>query len=193
MPNVVTPVFRVSYPAVFKPKLNKLSQKQEFSVQALFPAGEKLEGLKKAAQAAVIEKWGQDKNKWPKNLRLPFKTQDEKTDSETGKSFLPPGYTKGAYMLDLKAAQKPGLVDANVQPILDESEFYPGCYAKASVSVFAYDKAGNRGVSFGLVNIQKVKDGDPLGGRTRAEDDFAPVEGFNDETSEGSSTDGLFG
>jgi hypothetical protein len=72
--------------------------------------------------------------------------------------------------------QKPGVVDEKVQPIVEEGEIYGGCYVRASLSVYAYDQSGNKGVSFGLRNIQKVGDGEAFGGRTRAEDDFTPVD-----------------
>lgn len=184
----LTPVFRVSYPSVFKPRLNKLSGKEEYSLEALFPLEKDmssddkkaLQGLKKAVEEAVINKWGPEKAKWPKNIRLPFKMQDEKENEEG----LRAPYQKGAMFLRLKSDLKPGLVDQNVNDIIDTSDFYPGCYARASVNAFAYDQAGNRGVSLSLANIQKVKDGDPLGGRTKPEHDFAPIESSDSSATE---------
>ncbi len=175
MPNILTPVFRVSYPNVMKPKLNNLSGKQEYSLEALFPIDADISALKAAAKAAIVEKWGEDQTKWPKNLRNPIKKQGERTKEIDGKTVLPEPYVDGAFYLSLKSTQKPGLVNEQVEDIIDASEFYAGCFARATVSVYAYDQAGNRGVGFGLMNIQKVKDGDPLGSRTRAQDDFAPV------------------
>jgi hypothetical protein len=67
-------------------------------------------------------------------------------------------------------------VDRSVQPILDSSEVYSGCYARVSINAFAYNTNGNRGISFGLNHVQKTRDGDFLGGRTRAEDDFEALE-----------------
>jgi hypothetical protein len=178
----VTPVGRVSYPYVFKAQVNKLSGQEEFSLQLLFPAGTDLTILKKLEEAAKEAKWGKDKKKWPKNLRSPIRSQDdkEKTD-DNGNSFMPPGYEKGGVYLNLKSKNKPQVVDAEpdefgtLKHITEETEFYPGCWARVSVSAFAYDQAGNRGVSFALNNIQKVKDGDRLGGVSRAEDDFKPI------------------
>jgi hypothetical protein len=63
-------------------------------------------------------------------------------------------------------------VDAAVQPIMEEGEFYAGCYARATISPYAYDKAGNRGVAFGLRNIQKIADGEPFSGKSKPENDF---------------------
>jgi hypothetical protein len=63
-------------------------------------------------------------------------------------------------------------VDADLNPILDSTEFYSGCYGRASINFFAYNTAGNRGIGCGLNNLQKLDDGEPLSGRSRPEDDF---------------------
>ncbi len=175
MANINTPTFRVSYPNVFKPKRNDLNGKDEFSIVALFKKGEDLSALKAAAQKAIVDKWGPDKAKWPTNLRSPFRLQEERAKEVDGKRILPAGHEEGAVFLNLKSAQRPGVVDQNVQDILEESQFYAGCWARASINAYAYDQKGNRGVSFGLGNIQKVRDGDPLGNRARPEQDFAPI------------------
>lgn len=173
MANVMTPEFRASYPKVFKPEVNQLSKKTEYSVVALFKKGEDLSALKKAAEDALVEELGADKTKWPKNLKTPFRDQADKEKD----GVMPAGHEKGAIFMTLKTQQKPGVVDANVQPIIDEADFYAGCYARATVRARYYDQAGNKGVAFYLQNIQKVKDGEPLSGRAAAESEFAPVAG----------------
>lgn len=67
--------------------------------------------------------------------------------------------------------QRPGLVDRNKQPILTEEEFYPGCWARATVTAYSYDNVG-KGVAFGLHNIQKLGDDENFTGRVAAEEDF---------------------
>lgn len=187
MANLVTPVGRVSYPQVFTAKKNDLNGKDEYSLVLLFDKGADLSALKAAAAAAVIKKWGEDKTKWPANIRTPFRDQGERM--KDGK--LPLGYEAGSIFITLKSSQRPGLVDQNVQDIIEQADFYAGCYARCTVGVYAYDQKGNRGVSFGLGNIQKVKDGDPLGGgRTKPQDDFAPIEGLAVSSSDAT---GLFG
>ena len=174
--NIMTPEFRVSFPNVFRPqKPLKDGDEPKYGMTMLFPKGADLSKLKAAAKEAIKEKWG---DKPPKNLRSPFRDQGEKEFD---------GYEDGAIFITATSKQKPGLVDASVQPIIDESEFYPGCYARATIRAFAYDKAGNRGVAFGLQNVQKTRDGDPLGGRTRPENDFEPV-----AAEEGGSDDDIF-
>lgn len=174
---MLTPKFRVSFPTVFKPRLNKLNNQEEYGLVALFEKGEDLSGLKAAVIEACEKKWGPDKKKWPKNLRNPLRDQADKAKDIDGKQVLPPGHEEGAFFLNLKSKQRPQVVDQNVQDIIDQSDFYPGCYARASVQAYAYDHAGNRGVAFGLNNIQKVADGEPFGGKTNATDDFSAIAG----------------
>lgn len=189
MSNIMTPQFRVSYPNVFKPKRNELNGKDEYSLVALFPKGADLSGLKKAAQEAIAEKWGPDQKKWPKNLRTPFRNQSEKAtvDEATGRTVYPAGMEDGGIFMNLKSNQKPGLVNERVEDIISETEFYAGCWARATVRAYAYDNKGNCGVSFGLQNIQKMKDGEPLGSRTKPQDDFAPIEGAGEVGKDASS------
>jgi hypothetical protein len=181
MSNIITPKFRASYANVFTaqavtnddgtPKMKNGAQVMEYSVQALFPLDADLSALKAAAQAAAKEKWG---DKIPKTLRSPFRT--EKQDGS-----LPDGLDEGAVFMNFKTNVKPGLVDASNQDIIDSTEFYSGCYARASVRAYAYGGPGTSfapGIAFGLQNIQKLGDGEPLGGvRVKASDEFAPVEG----------------
>ena len=63
-------------------------------------------------------------------------------------------------------------MDAQVQPVLNQAEVYSGCYGRISVTFYGFNNNGNRGIAAGLGNIQKLRDGEPLGGRTRAADDF---------------------
>lgn len=166
--NVMTPEFRVSFPYVFRPSKPMAGSQSDpkYTITALFAKGADIAPLKLAVKEAATEKWGADKTKWPKNLRDPFRDQGEK-DFE--------GYEEGAVFITATSKQRPGLVDAKVQDIIEEKDFYPGCYARATVRAFAYDQAGNRGVAFGLQNVQKLRDGEPLGGRTRPSDDFQAV------------------
>ena len=73
---------------------------------------------------------------------------------------------------------QPQIVDQNVQPITDESQVYSGCYGRVSVNFYAFNTNGNRGVAAGLGNIQKLRDGEALGGGVSAVADFgAPTGG----------------
>lgn len=193
--NIMTPEFRASFVNVFRPgKPVQEGQEPKYSIVALFapgldlgkPAYGTLISLKQAVLDAVTEKWGPNKEDWPSGLRLPFRKQGEKKYD---------GYVEDGIYITATSKQKPGLVDASNIDIIDEHEFYSGCYARATVRAFAYDKAGNRGVAFGLQNVQKLRDGDPLSGRMKAQDEFEPVVTDDDQgTGEaGPSIDDLLG
>ncbi len=123
--------------------------------------------LKALIRAAVEAKFP-DPTKRPKNLKNPLRDGDEdKPDTD--------GYA-GHFFATARSKMKPGLVDANVKPIISQDLFYAGCYARATVTAFYYDKAGNKGVALSLQNVQKLRDGEPFSGRSKAEDDFGPVE-----------------
>jgi len=162
---VMTPEFRVSFPAVFKPRSAAEGQKEKYSISMLFPKTTDLTPLKLAVRKAIEGKWGTDQAKWPKGLRLPFRDGNEKDYD---------GY-KDTVFCTASSEQKPGLVDQNVEDIIDQGEFYGGCYARATINAFAYDKAGNKGVAFGLRNIQKIRDGAAFSGKTDPKDDFDAI------------------
>jgi hypothetical protein len=78
-------------------------------------------------------------------------------------------------MIFIKASssRRPKVVDINVQEIIDRDQVYAGCYVRASVNCYCYDQLGNRGVAFGLLNLQKVRDGEAFGVTSKPEDDFS--------------------
>ncbi|OQB25381.1 MAG: hypothetical protein BWY11_00429 [Firmicutes bacterium ADurb.Bin182] len=78
-----------------------------------------------------------------------------------------------AYFINANATTAPGIVDADRNPILTRSEVYSGVYGRASISFYAFNSNGNKGIACGLNNLQKVRDGEPLGGKVSAESDFA--------------------
>lgn len=183
--NAVTPIFRVSYPNVFKPKFNSLSKKQEYSIQALFPKGTDLAPMKLAAAEACMKKWGVDKSKWPSNLKNPFRDQADRAKN----GVLPDGCEAGAIFCTFKSDSQPAIRDAaNVSFITEPSKFYAGCYARAAVYAMAYDVNGGRGVTFLLNHLQFAKEGTPFSGRPPVEDAFAPIE----EAAAGSDAASLF-
>jgi hypothetical protein len=121
--------------------------------------------LKELAANAVTEKWG---TKPPANLRSPFRDGDvEKEDYED---------YRGMVFMNIKSNQRPGVVDENVDPIIDPSELLAGDWVRCTVNAFAYSQKGNSGVSFGLRNVQRMAKGEAMkGGVSRAEDDFGQV------------------
>lgn len=164
---IMTPVFRVSYPNLFKARKADENAKEKFSVVMLFPKTEDISELKKLAVEVRDEFWP-DIAKRPKKLKSPFRDGDvERADSE--------GYA-GHLFIAASSLMKPGVVDENVQPVVDPNKIYPGCYGRATIIAYGYSQKGNNGIAFGLQNFQFVRDGDPLGGRSNPAEDFGPVE-----------------
>lgn len=170
---IVTGPFRVAFPTLFEPKAFSDGGKPKYSVTMLFPksgesllpkvAGPGILELRKLALAAVKEKWGEDKAKWPSNLRnISFAEHV----SPNGKDGFPvrdgddcewEGFADHWYVKASSESQ-PGIVDAKVNPVLDKSEVFGGLICRAQITAFAYDSNGSKGVSFGLSNVQILKD-----------------------------------
>lgn len=183
---LTTGIFRVSFPHVFKPQTTP-SGEQRFSVVMLFPkdAEADLKALKALAKTAAFEKWGKDSIESKKvKPQWPWRDGEEKAEQYDG--------YEGMIFMTASSKNKPKVVDKNVEPIIDESEFYPGCFAKAAVNAYAWEWKGKKGVSFGLINLQKVKDGEAFGFSSKPEDDFEVVEGGDDEEYT-DTEDGMFG
>ena len=79
----------------------------------------------------------------------------------------------GCYFVNANSSTAPGVVDADRQPIIERSEVYSGVYGRASINFYAFNVNGNKGIACGLNNLQKIRDGEPLGGKSSAESDFA--------------------
>ena len=166
MTKVITGKVRMSYANVWEPQSVNGSE-PKYSVSLIIPKGDKktLEKVKKAIEVAKKEGVSKLGGKIPANLKTPLRDGDvDRPDDEA---------YANSYFINANSKIKPGIVDRNVEPILDQSEFYSGCYGRASIVFYAYNANGNKGIACGLQNLQKLEDGEPLGGRSSAEDDFA--------------------
>jgi len=159
---VMSPKFRATFIKVFNPDL----ETDKYSICMLFDKKEDIGDLKRIVKEAAAEKYG---NKLPKGLMLPFKDGDE-ADTEAYPYFA------GNVVVNASTKFKPGLVDESVNPIIDQSEFYSGCYGRATLSAYAWEYKGKKGISLNVHNIQKLGDGESLGGAVRAEDEFESVQ-----------------
>ncbi len=176
---VITGEVRLSYCHVWKPDKMDGEEKAKYSVSVIIPKSDKrtLQKIKAAIEAAKEigkGKWG---GKIPARLQIPIRDGDEERPDDEAYA--------DSYFFNAKSFNKPGVVDRHVQPILDQDEVYSGIYGRVSVNFFAYNASGNKGVAAGLNHIQKLRDGEPLDGRSSAESDFA-------EFAEDTSTDDLF-
>jgi len=167
---VITGVCRLSYANIWQPKsINGGAPK--YSASVLIPKSDTktIAKVKAAIQAAYEE--GESKLKGNSktvpplaSLKTPLRDGDtERPDDEA---------YAGHWFLNANSNTAPGVVDLNREPIYDTSEIYSGVYARVSLSFYAFNSNGNRGIACGLQNVQKVRDGESLGGKPKAEDDF---------------------
>lgn len=166
-----------SYLTVNEPKAPMGGGTPKYSVSLLIPKSDTTtyDKIQAAIQAAYEEGQGKLRGTGksvPKleDLKLPLRDGDKKDD---------PNYA-GCWYINANSTTKPGVVDADCNPILDSSELYSGIIGRASITFYSFNSSGNRGIACGLNNLQKLADGTPLGGHTRAEDDFAGLDDDDD-------------
>lgn len=162
---VVTGVVRLSYANIWEPKsVNGSAPK--YSASIIIPKSDTktMDMINKAVDAAIEEGTGKFGGKVKKSmLKLPVRDGDLERDDEA---------YKNAFFINANSQTPPEVVDKNVMPILDRSEIYSGVYARVSINFYAFNSNGNKGIAAGLGNIQKIKDGEHLGGHASASQDF---------------------
>lgn len=167
---VVTGTVRLSYANVWEPKSIN-GGKEKYSVSLIIPKSDTktLEAINTAIDAAITEGISKFGGKKPNkaSLKLPLRDGDVERDDAA---------YKDSYFVNANSITAPQIVDKHVQPILDRSEVYSGVYARVSITFYAFNSNGNRGIACGLGNIQKISDGEPLGGKTTAADDFTTLD-----------------
>lgn len=185
---VTTPEFRCSFLYAFTPQeaMETAADKTpKYGVTMLFDAKAQktpqYKQMQDLALHALKEKFGAEKilpdgQGWYKlkvsekqvvPLKNPFRDGSEKADLD--------GY-EGHVFVACTSKMQPGIVDASLQRIINPDEFVSGHYARATVTAYGYDKQGNKGVAFGLQNLQKLRSGEAFSGRTAAENDFDSVD-----------------
>jgi len=168
---VVTGLVRFSYANVFEAKAIQEGATPKFSVSLIIPKSDKktVAAIKKAieeAKKAGIVKLG---GKIPPNLKHPLRDGDE--DRPDDEAYA------NSYFINANSHQRPQIVDEDTNPIMDQGEFYSGCYGRASVNFYAYNANNtSKGIAAGLNNVQKLRDGDRLGGGSTASEDFGGLD-----------------
>lgn len=171
---ITGPETRWSYANVWQPKAID-GGAPKYSVSLIIPKSDTktIEKVRAAIQAAYDEGQGKLKGNGKSvpplsSIKTPLRDGDvERPDDEA---------YANSYFINANSASAPGIVDANCQPIIDTSEVYSGVYGRASINFYAFNSNGNKGIACGLNNLQKIRDGEPLGGKSRAEDDFADLD-----------------
>lgn len=172
---VTTGLVRFSYMHVHTPSSMNDEDAKKYSTSMIIPKSDKksLSKIKKAIEAA-IEKGVSEKfnGKRPKNLKTPLRDGDEERDDD--ESY------EDSFFINASTTRKPKLVDKGLQEIIDPEDVYSGMYGRASLNFYAYNVNGNKGIAAGLNNIQKLRDGERLGGGSSSvEADFD--DDFDDE------------
>ncbi len=170
----VTPVFRVSFPHLFEARQMTKTDKPKFGLTAVWRPGDFSAADKKRWKVILgaldAESRARFKTRFkdlPANYRKGLRDGAEKAELE--------GFGKGMVFASLTSQMRPGIVDLNRNAISPEEgnsdRIYPGSYCRATVNTYSYDNRG-KGVALGLMNVQLVKDGERLDGRTDAAEDF---------------------
>lgn len=181
----VTLKARLSYPQLHEAKSQFEGQDPKYSAVLMFDKSQDLTqpgvtnglSLKRIIHNAAVEAWGSDKSKWPKKRRLPIRDGDEDRGDKEG--------YQNTFFISASSKDRPGLVDQRLQVVSTPQEiretFYAGCYVRAELIAYSYNKAGNIGVGLALQNLQKLADGEKLSGRKDATKVFDAVEDGSDD------------
>lgn len=169
---IITGVVRGSFLHVWEPSSMQDNGPKKYSAALLIPKSDKatIAAINKAIEEikkdpAALATWG---GKLPPVLKLPLRDGDvEKPGDEN---------YKGHYWINATSSQQPGVLDSDKNEMIDKTKLYSGCYLKADINLYAFNKNGNRGIAVGLNNILKVKDGLALAGKESASVAFADVE-----------------
>lgn len=169
---------RLGYVHLVEPYASSPDQDPKYSCMLIIPKSAKrtLQAIRAAQQTAIEEQKSKFGGVVPRNLRYTLRDGDVDADLDRNPEL------SGCYFMNVSSTRRPGVVDRNLHPIMDASEIYSGMIARVSISAYCYNSSGNRGVTFGLENVQKLADGELLGGgAARPEDDF---EALGDDDSQ---------
>lgn len=172
---VVTGKVRLSFVNLFTPVAKKPGEDPKYSATLLIPKSDV--ATKQRLDAAINETIQNGSSKsWggvrPPQIHIPIHDGDGVKPSDG----MPFGEEcKGHWVMTASSKasqQKPDLVDINLNPVMNQSDIYSGCYARVSLRFFAYNAQGKKGIGAGLGNVQKIDDGQPLAGGRSAASDF---------------------
>jgi hypothetical protein len=163
---------RWSYVNAWEPKAISEGTTPKFSISLIIPKSDTVtvEKIKAAIEAAYHE--GEAKLKGNGKTIPPLATIKSPLRDGDIERADDPAYAD-AYFVNANATTAPGIVDADLNPIITRSEVYSGIYGRASITFYAFNSNGNKGIACGLNNLQKIRDGEPLGSRATPDADFA--------------------
>lgn len=167
---VTTGKVRFSFCHIFEPQEPLGGGDAKYSVTLLIPKADK------PTLARIKEAIGEARELYCKRNganALPVKPNTTLHDGDglrdSGEPFGPE--CKDCYVITVSSKQKPIICDAQRNIVTDPTEVYSGCYGRASINFYGYNAAGRKGISAGLLSVQKLHDGEPFG-TTGSVDDF---------------------
>lgn len=181
---IVTGEVRLSFVNVFEPRAAVEGAEAKYSVTILLPKSDTETKARLDAAIEAAKQQGKNSN-WNGVIPPTVPTPIHDGDGVKPSDGMPFGEEcKGHWVFTASAKEqfKPEVVDAQLNPIINQSEIYSGCYGRVSVNFFPYSFGGRKGIGAGLGNIQKTRDGEPLAGRTSAADDFGAFKPVNSDT-----------
>ena len=165
---VVTGKVRLSYANLFEARASQEGGEAKYSVSLIIPKKDTatIEAIKKAIDEVIQAEKAAKFGGKDKGLKYPLRDGDMEKDD--------PAY-EGCMFINASSKQRPIILNEDKQPVIDAREVYSGCFGRASINLYAFNSNGNKGIAAGLNAIQKVADGDSLGGaytESAAADDF---------------------
>lgn len=164
--NVTTGEARLSYVHLFRPYAAMQGQEEKFSVTVLVPKSDTdtmariNAAIEAAKQRGISEKWN---GQCPPIVPTPVYDGDGVRPSD-GMAFGPECKGHWVFTASAKADYPPEVVDRQGNPIINQSEVYSGMYGRVNVNFFPYAFGGKKGIGCGLGPVQKLRDGEALGG-----------------------------
>lgn len=179
----LTPIGEFAYPSVFRPAApmeggNQANREPQYQLTVFWDEDDpKLKSLQKKIEEVAVAKFGAKAVQMLARgqLKSPLRHGDERPDTE---------WLEGKKFMTARSTDRPDVVDQDLEDIIDSKEIYPGAIGRMDVWLYAFDKAGNKGVAAILNNVQKTDDGDRKGGRRSAGEAFG---GSDDEDEKPSS------
>lgn len=171
---VTTGKCRLSYAHLFEPSSIEEGGDKKYSVSLIIPKSDTATldkvraAIKAAAELGKVKLGG----KIPTNLKTPLRDGDVDRSED-------PAYAD-SYFINCSSKSKPVILDRYKAVIEDKDVVYSGCYGRASINFFAFNTSGNKGIAAGLNGLQKLEDGEPLGGRGNVANDFDDLDEADD-------------
>jgi len=175
---VVTGKVRFSYANIFEAKAPASGGEPKYSVTLLIPKSDTATlGKIKTAMQEAADKFREKNGAASLPAKFNHTLHDGDGERDSGEPYGEE--CKGCYVITVSSKQKPVIVDAFRNEITDPAEVYSGCYGRAAINFYGYNQSGKKGISAGLLSIQKLHDGEPFGTVGSAndfDDDYADAE-----------------